>query len=266
MTVLRLLGIAESERKLFLSYRRAESEALAIQLRTALSQRFYDVFLDRFSVPPGADFQRRIDIELADKAFVLLLESQSAVGSEWVQHEVAYALSHRIAVLALGMPGVQVEDQFEVVDDAFRHKLRDADLNTEGQLTDGALSSVIQLVERTYSRQARRRQLQLLGSVHDFLRDAGYDRFPLDEWAVGGLKGDHGVVALVTGHAPTPRNLRRADALQASWSEDRGISVDSTMVIHDSADRDDESRDLLDWIVGGRRLGVVPIGDLPNAL
>ena len=59
---------------------------------------------------------------------MLLLESESAIGSDWVQHEVAYALSHRIAVLALALPGIDVEDQFEVIDDAFRLRLAGSDL------------------------------------------------------------------------------------------------------------------------------------------
>ena len=42
------------------------------------------------------------------------------MGSEWVQHEVAYALSHQISVLALTTPGVDVTEQFGVIDDAFR--------------------------------------------------------------------------------------------------------------------------------------------------
>lgn len=43
-----------------------------------------------------------------------------SVGREWVRHEVAYALSHQISVLALTTPGVDVTEQFEVIADAFR--------------------------------------------------------------------------------------------------------------------------------------------------
>jgi hypothetical protein len=34
---------------------------------------------------PAVDFQERLDCELADKAFVLLLESATASGSDWVR-------------------------------------------------------------------------------------------------------------------------------------------------------------------------------------
>ena len=50
----------------------------------------------------------------------LLLLRARTVGSEWVQYEVAYALSDQISVLALTTPGVDVTEQFEVIDDAFR--------------------------------------------------------------------------------------------------------------------------------------------------
>jgi hypothetical protein len=192
LEVLRTLGLVERDRRLFLSYRRTESSALATQLQRALSERFYDVFLDRFSVPPGDDFQSRIDIELSDKAFVLLIESPGAVGSEWVQHEVAFALSHQIAVLALSTPGVNTAEQFEVVDDAFRLNLTDADFDhpfdREATLVNGALAKVVMEVELRYAQQVRRRYVQLLGSTADFLREAGYARTPLTGWAVAAAR------------------------------------------------------------------------------
>ena len=126
--IMRLLGLIERDRRLFLSYRRHETSSLALQLREHLSRRAFDVFVDRFSVPPAADFQQRIDVELSDKAFVLLLESPAAVGSRWVQHEVAYALSHGISLLALSLPDTPVEARFASVDEAFRFRLENNDL------------------------------------------------------------------------------------------------------------------------------------------
>jgi hypothetical protein len=266
LALLRALGVVEQERRLFLSYRQAESSALALQLRRALSERSYDVFLDRFSVPPGADFQRRIDIELADKAFVLLLESESAVGSDWVQHEVTYALSHRIAVLALALPDVDVERQFEVIDDAFRVQLADADVEGSGSagvLGEAALQRALDAVEWRYAREIRRRRQQLLGSASDFLMRAGFDRRPLDRWALLASRGEERLVVLVTPSVPRPHDLRLADQLRQRVAATYGESqVPAAYVVHDVEDHDPEGRDLIEWIVAGRPLAIVALQDL----
>ena len=102
--LLDLLGLIEHERRVFISYARSETSALALQLRTKLSERGFDVFLDRFSIQPADDFQKRLTIELADKAFVLFLETPAAIASEWVEYEIAFAHDHQIALLALLLP------------------------------------------------------------------------------------------------------------------------------------------------------------------
>ncbi len=266
LVLLRALGVVEEERRLFLSYRQAESSALALQLRRALSERSYDVFLDRFSVPPGADFQRRIDIELADKAFVLLLESASAIGSDWVQHEVTYALSHRIAVLALTLPGVDIEEQFEVIDDAFRLLLTDSDFAGSGPeqtLCDTALQRVLDAVEWRYAREIRRRRQQLLGSASDFLMRAGYDRAPLDRWALLATRGAERIAVLVTPSVPRPSDLRVVDQLRQRVADLDGREDGlHAYLVHDVEDHDPDSRELAEWIVADRPLSIVALHDL----
>jgi len=264
--IAQLLGLVESERKLFLSYRRNESEALALQLRRALSERGYDVFLDRFSVPPAVDFQERLDAELADKAFVLLLESASAVGSDWVQHEVSYALGHHIAVLALSLPDANPDGRFGVIDDAFRLPVEAVDLDGAGPdrlLTDDALALVLDEVELQAARQLRRRREQLLGSLSDFLFRAGARRSPLEGWALLAERDGHPAkVYLVTPRAPSARDLRAVDGLR----EQTRIADCVGAVVHDVADRDAERAALLGWIVDTRPLTVEALTEIGEEL
>ena len=63
--------------RIFISYRRLETLPVALQLFDRLTHEGFDVFLDRFSIPPGYDFQRRLNQELEDKSMVILLESGS---------------------------------------------------------------------------------------------------------------------------------------------------------------------------------------------
>ena len=265
--VLTHLGIAERERKLFLSYRRQETSALALQLRRELSERAYDVFLDRFSVPPGDDFQRRLDIELADKAFVLLLESESAIGSPWVQHEVTYALSHRIAVLALTMPDARPDARFEVIDDAFRMELAhgqfaDASTGVGGELKPDALAAVLTAVELRYARQLRRRRAELLGSVADWLFQHSYTSKQAADWALASTSArgsDH--VWLVTPRAPVPGDLRELDRLRSAV----GADCEGTLV-HDTPIMDADDLALIEWITDNRPLAATRLQAVPDLL
>ena len=251
--VLRLLGLIEQERRLFISYRRQETSALALQLRTRLSERGYDVFLDRFSVPPAADFQRRISIELSDKAFVLLLESPAAVGSQWVQYEVAFALSHSIALLALSLPETRREDQFPEVDEAFRHRLYEGDLSGAGEdrvVTDVALARVLGDIEDRYARQLRLRRTEMLGSVAHWLDQARVGFVATeDEWSLAAdWPNAEGTVFCVTPRAPVPSDLRKLDGLREQNKSAGGCLVYASPV------RDESDEALLHWIIDKRPL------------
>jgi hypothetical protein len=269
--VLRLLGLIEWERRLFLSYRRRDTSGLALQLREHLGRRAYDVFLDRFSVPPAADFQRRIDVELSDKAFVLLLESTSAAGSEWVQHEVAYALSHGISLLALSMPDTPTDARFASVDEAFRLNLDAHDLEPapdgDGDLvlTTNALESVLDEIESRYARQLRRRRASLLGSLEEWLRQAGGNPRPLsDEWALAANAPDaEPSVYLITPRAPSPSDLRRLDDLRP---EGAGNGEAHGRLVFAASVQDEEDQRLIAWIVDHRPLSTHPHVAVPDLL
>src|SRR5205823_14119402 len=73
--ILSRAGLTTDEHRVFISYRRVETQPLAEQLFDRLTHEGFEVFLDRFSIDPGLDFQRRLHQELADKAMVVLLES-----------------------------------------------------------------------------------------------------------------------------------------------------------------------------------------------
>jgi hypothetical protein len=249
--LLRLLGLIVDERRLFISYARRETSALALQLRTKLSERGYDVFLDRFSVPPADDFQKRLTIELADKAFVVFLETPGAVASKWVEYELAFAHANQLGLLALSLPQTTKSDK---VPEAFRYPLLAEDLsgaNNGRKLRKDALARVLDEIDTRHARQLRLRRSEMLGSVEDWLGAAGIAFGGTDDewgiatdWPAGG-----GSVFLVTPRAPTPGDLRRLDALRRHHDpRGRGYLVYAAPV------RDESDEKLLKWIVGRRRL------------
>ena len=232
-----MLGLVESERKLFLSYRRIEAEGLALQLRRELTDRQFDVFLDRFSVPPGVDFQRRLTQELADKSFVLLLETRTAQNSDWVQWEVSYAIDHHIPVLALSLPGSDPDGKFGVLDDAFRLPIESDDLtepmSADAELSSTSLSAVLDAIEMQAARGLRRRRTQLLTSVDMALMSAKIKRRPLDGWAVlAEPSGAPPTAYLITPRAPLPVDLRLLDQLRAGT----GLANCEGRLVHNTVD------------------------------
>ena len=106
--ILARVGLTLEEQRIFISYRRLESQALAEQLFDALTHEGFDVFVDRFSIAPGVNFQQRLAQELADKSMVLLLESKWAHTSEWTNHEIQFAKRYKLGLLALQMPDRRV--------------------------------------------------------------------------------------------------------------------------------------------------------------
>jgi hypothetical protein len=263
--VARLLGLAETDRRLFLSYRRLDASSLALQLREHLSRRTFDVFLDRFSVPPAADFQQRINIELADKAFVLLLESPAASGSDWVEHEVSYAITHAIALLALTMPETTKAQRFKTLDDAFRMPIRDDDLEKAADpvgpddrvLKKERLDQVLDAIEAEYARRMRQRRTALLGSLRKWLGEAGRNPEPLSEqWALRAHAPD--AVFMITPGAPLPRDLRRLDELLPDDADGH--------LLFAAPDMGEQDVRLIEWIVNGRALTASPYRATPKLL
>ena len=259
-SLLEMLGLVEKERKIFISYRRSETSALAVQLHTELVQRRFDVFLDRFAVEPGVDFQRRLDEDLGDKAFVLLLESPKLRQSRWVRHEIVYAHSRRIEILALTLPGTASSELVPTIDDAFRLRLDPSDLSDDGTLSPDGLALVLDKIELGHARALRRRREQILGSVTEKLQAAGCTCSPADDWCVmaHGPSGRSGLF-WVTPRRPEPRDFHSLSRHHDRVKSDSGLDCLHSSVVHDAGRLAADHQNLLDWLSGisGRALATV---------
>ena len=132
-------GIASSAARLFLSYVRKDTSELADQLFDALHRQGFDVFLDVFRIPPGADFHVRLAQELSDKAVVLVLESPNTHSSKWVRHEIGFARANRLGVVALRLPGARAIREIEK---GWRRTVTSNELMPTGRLKPGALRHI----------------------------------------------------------------------------------------------------------------------------
>ena len=99
------LGLLRKSRRLFISYRRVETQGIAIQLYEQLDKNGFDVFLDSHSIRPGEPFQDVLWHRLADTDVVVLLDSPGFLGSRWTEEELARANSTNLQILQLIWPG-----------------------------------------------------------------------------------------------------------------------------------------------------------------
>lgn len=99
------LGFAAANRlrKVFISYRRADSQAAAEQIETYLWSKKCQVFLDTVQIDGGEPVQEVIEEALHDMDFVLFLDSGGVAGSRWIIEELNVALTHRIPVAVVRM-------------------------------------------------------------------------------------------------------------------------------------------------------------------
>jgi hypothetical protein len=131
--IYRLLAISDADQRIFISYRRTDTSLLAEQLCDSLSHEGFDVFLDRFSIEPGINFQNRLYQELADKAMVVFLESPDFLNSQWIQLEIAFVKKYRLGFLALNVNNSQ---KIPSIDDEYRRYLTVDELKAKSPLTN----------------------------------------------------------------------------------------------------------------------------------
>ncbi len=260
--ILRMLGLVESERRVFLSYRRAETSELADQLRDALARRNFDVFLDRFSIEPGGNVQGRIDIELGDKAFVLVLESPTLCDSKWIRHEITYAIRHRIPLQALALPDLGDRRVTEL--DEYRCVLGEDDIEGEGNqriLRAEALVRICDHIEVMHADRLRRHREQLMASLKKWLDEAGHNPRVGSDWTILATEGERDVVYLVTPRAPTPTDLHRAHLARKRRPRDT-----PGVVAHNPRDLDQQLVVLNTWVAEDRALETAVHEDLRDRL
>ena len=102
------LNLLRRSRRLFISYKRSDTQGVAIQLYEALDHNGFDVFLDTLSIRPGEAFKEVLWHRLADTDVIILLDSPGFLASRWTTKELAAANSTNIQVLQLIWPGNQL--------------------------------------------------------------------------------------------------------------------------------------------------------------
>lgn len=176
--ILRAFYLTRAQRQAFISYKRSESSAVALQLFDLLTQYGYRVFLDTVSVEAGADFQQTLWGKMADVDLLVFLDTKNALSSRWVHEELARA--HDLGLGALQLiwpdqtrtPGTEFSDCIQLVLQDFSNGSADvADL-----LTNDVMKKVLTEAERSRIRSLKARRdrvvTDLVEQAHDHHLDA----------------------------------------------------------------------------------------------
>lgn len=162
--LLECLGLLPRQRRVFLSYRRAESTAVAVQLFAELSARQFDVFLDTHSISAGVDFQEQLWHQLSDVDVLLMLDTPEYFKSRWTDAEYGRALAKGIGVLRVQWPD---STPSPVTSTASRAELLAEEFLADGQLSNEAVQRVCRQLEAVRSQSHALRTMSLIESVRN---------------------------------------------------------------------------------------------------
>jgi hypothetical protein len=163
LALLECAGLLRAQRRVFVSYRRAESRAAAIQLHDLLSARVFDVFLDTHDIRPGEPFQDVLWHRLCDSDVLVMLDTPTYFESKWTLQEIGRARAKEIHVLRVVWPEHQPSIFTDMSETVY---LDHADLEgPSGPIIEHVADRIILAVESLRSRSIAARYMSITGRL-----------------------------------------------------------------------------------------------------
>ncbi|HST60890.1 MAG TPA: toll/interleukin-1 receptor domain-containing protein [Longimicrobium sp.] len=237
--LLECAGLLPRQRRVFVSYRRDEARAAALQLFDAFSARQFDVFLDTHGVAPGDDFQSTLWHRLCDSDVLVMLDTQTYFASRWTAAEYGRALAKSIAVLRVGWPDCAASPRTST---ASQVVLADGDVDrASGTLTADAVAGVCSQLELLRGKSIAVRRTNLVsGLVKSVERIEGrMEGIGIGNGVYLTLRDGRQLVAFPTVGVPTSLSLHQAFSL----SSDR-----RSVVLYDHVGLHKDWLDHLAWL------------------
>lgn len=166
------LRLLRKRRRVFISYKRSDSAAVANQLYDVLSRHQFDVFLDTYSIRGAADFQLELYHRITDSDVLIQLNSPNFMDSDWCKKEITEANARQVGVLQVNWPKVRqgVEDQLCVVRELTGSDFINGNYeNDNSQLKADTLNEIAIKVEALRARNIAARQD---GLTAEFVKEA----------------------------------------------------------------------------------------------
>lgn len=172
--VLENLGLLRKTRRLFISYKRDESGAAALQLKHELDLRGYDVFLDTHSVPKGDNFQEVLWHRLTDSDVVVILDTPKFLASRWTKEELSQAAALTIGIVQVVWPDHEPADYTALCDKIY---LKDSCLSgPDGdKIIAPTLKTIVDHVEKIRARSVAARHDNIVQEFCDAAKTVSVD-------------------------------------------------------------------------------------------
>jgi len=161
--LLECLGLLRPQRRVFVSYRRNEARAAAVQLHDLLCARGFDVFLDTHDIRPGEPFQEVLWHRLCDSDVVVMLDTPRYFESKWTRQEIGRARAKEIHVLRVIWPAHTPNKHTDFAESIY---LNAADLiAADGPIRSETADQIALAVERLRSRSIAARHMSIAGRL-----------------------------------------------------------------------------------------------------
>lgn len=164
------LGLLPKQRKIFLSYRRIESNIIAHQLFEALSARQYSVFLDTHIIRPSEEFQTVLWHNMSDSDVMVMLDTETYFSSRWTAAEFGRAQATGIAILRVGWPTVKLSPQLLLSDNI---QLNFDNFSPIDKLMELVINNICNKVEEVRSKSISYRTFLMQTKAHELLLNIG---------------------------------------------------------------------------------------------
>ena len=161
--ILSYFGLININRKVFISYKRQDTEHLAMQLFDELVHRGFSPFLDSYSIEPGVDFQEYLKHELSDSEIMILLNSENFECSQYTMEEITVALQQGVGIVLVNFPNskkrikdlAQISEPIEMTDNPNKSK----------EYNDVEITSILDVVESYRARAFSKKRSTLTTEV-----------------------------------------------------------------------------------------------------
>lgn len=169
---LETLRLLRKTRKVFISYRRDDSAAVADQLFDVLNRRNFDVFLDSYVIRGADNFQDELFHRMSDCDVLVQLNTANFTNSKWCMAEVEMANMKQIGIVEVLWPGMRLARWSELCYPCYL-KLEDFEHNGVGnsraELKIEILNQIARDIESVRARNLAARQDNIAG---EFVKEA----------------------------------------------------------------------------------------------
>ena len=264
--VLETFRLLRRERRIFISYRRNDSQPFAEKLYDALDARGFDVFIDVRSVPPAVDFQSELWHRMSDSDVVVLIDTPGFRESRWTTEELAKANATNIQILHLLWPGQKedAESSFSYFMELSRRDFRWF-LPRRGQSVFGStLVRICDEVERLRARAIAARYRYLVDNFCDAARDLGLSpAVQVERWiSLENSSKSRRLAVVPAVGVPTSDRLNEIfDAVTEPQTDNRDI-----WIVYDNRGILNTWLDHLDWLDSHLPLRTVRMVKAPDLL